>query len=94
MFYERADLKRQLACLESKLDRARLAFSAAVKVLEGDDDWYPVERDDEGIPVPVSVLSRIAGQHHLPSLDDFQRWLEEKHAVEARLAEINKRLPD
>lgn len=94
LLYERADLKRQLGCIESKLDRARLAFEAAVKVLESDDDWHPVERDDEGIQVPASVFSQIIGQHYLPSLDDFQRYLEEKHAVQARLAEINERLPD
>ena len=63
LLYERADLKRQLACLESKLDWMRSAFAAAVKVLEGDDDWYPVERDDEGIKVPASVFSQIVGQN-------------------------------
>ena len=94
MLYERADLKRQLACLGSKLDRVRSAFAAAAKVLEGEEEWYPVERSEEGMVIPTKGIEAVLGPSTLPSLDEFQRWLEEKHAVQARLAEINERLPD
>ena len=94
LLYERADLKRQLACLESKLDRVRAAFAAAAETLAGDEEWYPVERSEDGIVIPVGGIKAVLGPTMLPSLEDFQRWLEQKHAVQARLSEINQRLPD
>ena len=94
LLYERADLKQHLACIESKLSRAKAAFDAAAKVLGSDEDWHPVERNDGGILVPRKGISAIIGQPILPSLDDFQRSLEEKQAVKCRLAEINEHLPD
>ena len=73
LLYERADLKQQLACLESKLDRARSAFAAAVEILEGDEEWHPVERDKEGIVIPTKGLKAVLGPATLPALDEFQR---------------------
>ena len=90
---ERADLKENLACVNSKLLRASSAFRMAAVALTTETQWS-LEETEEGLPVPTMGESYPAKDHVLPKLSDLVRWLREKKATEARIEEINGLLPD
>ena len=90
---ERAALRETLACLKSKLLSASAAFKQAGQALSMDAEW-PLSDDDTIVVPALEGVYDMERSRQMPSTTDFARWLRERKAATARLAEINSILPD
>ena len=60
---ERADVKRTVACLESKLDRAARAFRTACAAIETKAEWTIPDDVGKGLSVPQLAQSWPSEEH-------------------------------
>ena len=91
---ERAAVKQAIACLNSKLKSAAIAFRTAATAIDVGAEWVLPDGNENGLRVPELAQSWPEHEHTLPPLDDFAKWLRDKRAAEDRLAEIDELLPD
>ena len=66
---ERADLKENLVCVNSKILRTSSAFRMAAVALTTDTQWS-LEETEEGLPVPTMAESYPEKDHVIPRISD------------------------
>lgn len=92
MVVERAEVRRELACVKNRLSRYNDIFAHAQLAISGDFRNWRAEGDDLIIRRPEGVYPSGEAEGVFPSPSEFAYALQARIALTAKLADIEQRM--